>query len=141
MNRAGLPLAIKVPQFVAALMILLGAVASERVLSRFTAMQERHLRDLAALYFHGLSVAILPAALRDDVWEAFDALDRAARREGSLSARVTTFVTEGGVVLASSDPLRFPTGAAMALDVAAVPTPERLSLGSDPTLSVRSPIV
>jgi hypothetical protein len=72
--------------------------------------QERQLRELAALYFDGLSVAVLPAALRNDVWEAFDALDRATHQERSLSARVTTLATDDGEVVASRDPSRFPTG-------------------------------
>lgn len=138
----GLPLAAKVPLLVAGLMIVLGAIASERVLSRLAALQERQLRDLAGLYFDGLSVAILPAALREDVWEAFDALDRATRQGHSLSAAVTTLATEGGLVLASSDPVRFPSGAPAPEALAAARTPDTVTLsGAARTATVQAPLV
>ena len=145
MRRVGslrsLPLAAKAPLLVAALMIALGAVASERVLTRLAEIQQERLRDLAGLYFDGLSVAILPAALRGDVWEAFDALDRAARQRRGMSALVTTLATEDGVVLASSDPLRFPSGEPMPEDLQAAAVPEAVTLdASRPTVLVRSPL-
>lgn len=137
----GLPLAIKVPLLVAGLMMVLGAIASERVLARLDDLQERRLRDLAALYFDGLSVAILPAALRSDVWEAFDALDRATRQERSISAQVTTLSTEDGVVLASSDPVRFPSGMPVPDEFTAAATPEAITLTTAaPTVVVRTPL-
>ncbi|GAB5469291.1 MAG: hypothetical protein Kilf2KO_23210 [Rhodospirillales bacterium] len=111
MRRPGLPLVVRTPLIVAALMILVGAVASNGVLNRLNQIQERQLRDLAALYLDGLSVAVLPAATRQDIWEAFDALDRAGRQDRQVRALVTTVIGEGGAVLASSDPERFPTGA------------------------------
>ena len=135
-----LPLTARVPLLVAGLMILLGAIASERVLSRLAEMQERQLRELAALYFDGLSVAVLPAALRGDVWEAFDALDRATHSGRSLSARVTTLSTADGAVLASSDPLRFPTGSRIEAPLADAATPESLALGGEPQVQVRAPL-
>ncbi|HET9068507.1 MAG TPA: HAMP domain-containing sensor histidine kinase [Amaricoccus sp.] len=134
------PLTVRVPLLVVGLMVVLGAIASERVLSRLADLQERQLRELAALYFDGLSVAVLPAAQRNDVWEAFDALDRATHRDRSLSARVTTLATEGGEVVASSDPVRFPTGSRIDPEAQRAPAPEALTLGSTPTVQVRAPL-
>ncbi|MBA3325329.1 MAG: hypothetical protein H0T41_08750 [Rhodobacteraceae bacterium] len=137
-----LPLAARTPLLVAGLMIVLGAIASERVLSRLADVQERQLRDLAGLYLDGLSVAVLPAALRQDVWEAFDALDRATRRDRSLSANVTALATGDGVVLASSDPIRYPSGSAIPADLAAAPTPQTVTLrGASPAVPVQAPLV
>ena len=124
----GLPLSAKVPLLVAVLMIVLGAIASERVLTRLAAIQEERLRDLAGLYFDGLAVAVLPAALRGDVWEAFDALDRATRQRRGISALVTTLATEDGLVLASSDPLRFPSGDPLPEAFLTSATPEAVAL-------------
>lgn len=135
-----LPLTVRVPVLVVGLMVILGTIASERVLSRLADLQERQLRELATLYFDGLSVAVLPAALRNDVWEAFDGLDRATYRERSLSARVTTLATEDGEIVASSDPVRFPTGSHIDPGAARAPTPEALMLGSAPTVRVRAPL-
>jgi hypothetical protein len=136
-----LPLAAKAPLLVAALMVALGAVASERVLTRLAEIQQERLRDLAGLYFDGLSVAILPAALRGDVWEAFDALDRAARQRRGISALVTTLATGDGRVLASSDPLRFASGDVLPDDLQAAALPESVTLdAARPTALVRSPL-
>lgn len=104
-----IPLTVRAPLIVAVLMILVGAIASERVLASLTATQERQLRDLAAVYLDGLSGAVVPAATRNDVWETFDALDRALRQDRSVRAVVTTVISEDGIVLASTDPERFPT--------------------------------
>jgi signal transduction histidine kinase len=136
-----LPLTVRVPLLVVGLMVVLGAIASERVLSRFADLQQRQLRELAALYFDGLSVAVLPAALRNDVWEAFDALDRATHQERSLSARVTTLATDDGAVVASSDPVRFPTGSQIDAEAARAPLPDALTLGgSAASVMVRAPL-
>ena len=136
-----LPLTVRVPLLVVGLMVVLGAIASERVLSKLADLQERQLRELAALYFDGLSVAVLPAALRNDVWEAFDALDRATHQERSLSARVTTLATDDGEVVASSDPVRFPTGSRLDAEAVGAPTPDALKLGgSAPSVKVRAPL-
>ena len=134
-----LPPTIRVPLLVVGLMVGLGAIASERVLSRLADLQEHQVRDLAELYFDGLSVAVLPAALRNDVWEAFDALDRATHQEGSLSALVTTLATDDGEVVASSDPVQFPTGSRVDDKAANASTPDALKLGSSPSVEVRAP--
>lgn len=97
---------------VVALMILLGTIASERALTRFADLQERQIRDLASLYLNELAVAVLPTPLRADVWEAFDALNRATRREGSLSAQVTTLDDGGRPRARLEQPAALPVGRA-----------------------------
>jgi signal transduction histidine kinase len=143
MKRFGpVPLAIRAPLIVAALMIVVGVIASQQMLSKLADTQQRQLRDLAALYLDGLSVAVLPAAIRLDVWETFDALDRATRQDRGLRALVTTVVGEDGRVLASTDPARFPTGAAADAIHADAPFIENLRLtGTDPSVRVQAPLV
>jgi hypothetical protein len=70
------PITVKVPVAVASLMLLVGFVLSERVLSRLGDTQERHLVELSQSYLDGLSSAIIPSILREDNWEIFDAITR-----------------------------------------------------------------
>lgn len=136
-----LPLTVRTPLMVAALMVVVGTIASERVLTKLAETQQRQLRELAALYLDGLSVAVLPAAIRQDVWEAFDALDRATRQDRGLRALVTTVVSDDGLVLASSDPARFPTGAATGAGLGEAPSVDDLVLtGEEPAVQVQAPL-
>lgn len=141
MRIGALPLTVRVPLMVAGLMIIVGTIASERVLSRLAETQQLHLRDLASLYLDGLSVAVLPAALRGNVWETYEALDRATRQDRRLHALVTTVVLENGEVLASSAPERFPTGAPGGAAFDNVPTADGLVLsGASTSVNVQAPI-
>jgi hypothetical protein len=70
------PITVKVPVAVASLMLLVGFVLSERVLSRLGDTQERHLVELSQSYLDGLSSAIILPILREDNWEIFDAITR-----------------------------------------------------------------
>lgn len=104
------PITVKVPLAVAALMLLVGLVLSERVLSRLTDTQGRHLVELSQSYLDGLSSAIAPSILREDNWEIFDAISRAQAINKSLHP-IETIVTNGeGAVIAASDPKRHPVG-------------------------------
>lgn len=102
-----LPLAARAPLLAAALMALVGIVASSQVLAALTRAQEARLAELARLHVDGLSVALGPAVLRRDVWEVFDTLDRAARSGGGRMA-LTAVADEAGRVLAATDPRRAP---------------------------------
>jgi len=102
------PFAVKAPVLVALLMITVSAVLTEGVLSRFTSTQEEHLDQLTGAYLDGLSSSILPQVLREDVWEVFDALDRASRLYKGLDIVWTTVIGDDGLVIASSKPLQFP---------------------------------
>lgn len=102
------PLTLKVPLLVAVLMIAVAVIISQIVVSRLVKDQEANLTLLANAYLDGLSAAVLPAVIRGDVWETFDALDRARGQYSGVEARYTIVELPNGSVLAASDPTRFP---------------------------------
>ncbi|WP_096788040.1 ATP-binding protein [Rhodobacter sp. CZR27] len=107
-----LPLSVRVPLAAAAMMVATGLVASQQVLGRLDAEQRSRLRELVELQVTGLSVALGPSVLREDVWEVFDTLDRAGEAGGRI---VLTAVADAqGRVIAASDPRRAPVGSALA---------------------------
>jgi signal transduction histidine kinase len=114
---ASVPLVVRVPAIVALVVVLASAVISERVLERLSQSQKAHLSALAATYLDGLSSALLPAVLRGDIWEAYDALDRAASLYQSLHPVETVVTAADGRVLAASDPARFPAFTPLPADV------------------------
>ncbi len=114
---ANWPLAWKVPLLAAGLMIGVAVVISQIVLNRLESDQENNLRLLTSAYLDGLSAAVLPAAIRADVWEAFDALDRARKHYAGLKVRFAIVELPNGKVLASSDPAKFPVQSAVPSDV------------------------
>lgn len=111
------PLAVRVPLVVAVLMIAVSMLIGQVVLHRLARDQERHIADLAAAYLDGVSTAVLPAAIRRDVWEAYDALDRARDRYQGLTIVFAVVTEPSGAVLAASDPRRFPVGSALPADL------------------------
>lgn len=102
------PLTLKVPLLVAALVIAVAAIISQIVLSRLIKDQEANLTLLANAYLDGLSATVLPAVVRGDVWETFDALDRARGQYSGVEARYAIVELPDGSVLAASDPASFP---------------------------------
>ena len=114
---ANWPLAWKVPLLAAGLMIGVAVLISQFVLSRLASDQENNLRLLTSAYLDGLSAAVLPAAQRADVWEAFDALDRARSHYTGVNVRFAILERPNGTVLAASDPLTFPVQSAVPVDV------------------------
>lgn len=118
------PITLKVPLAVAALMVLVGLVLSERVMARLAETQERHLRDLAQGYLDGLSSALAPSILRDDPWEVFDALERAQDLNKGLRPLEAVVTGADGRVIAASDPRRYPIGATL-------PPPDTATDGRD----------
>ena len=105
---ANWPLAWKVPLLAVGLLIGVAAVISQSVLNRLESDQENNLRLLTSAYLDGLSAAVLPSAIHADVWEAFDALDRARDHYAGLNVRFAIVALPNGKVLAASDPLKFP---------------------------------
>jgi two-component system OmpR family sensor kinase len=85
-------------------MVVISAAISERVLARLSRTQENYLDGLAGTYLDGLSSSVLPAVLRDDVWEVFDALDRSSSVYESLVPVETVVTDSDGRVLAATDP-------------------------------------
>jgi hypothetical protein len=102
----GLPLSLRVPLIAAAMMVLVGVVASQQVLSSLSAVQEARLQELARLHVDGLAVALGPPVLRRDVWEVYDTLDRATAARSGQRMVLTVVADEDGRVIAASDPLR-----------------------------------
>ncbi|MCC5982907.1 MAG: hypothetical protein JJU42_00960 [Rhodobacteraceae bacterium] len=62
-----LPLSLRVPLLVAGLMVLMGIVASQLVLSALNRAQVRQLTDLAEIEFRALSTSLGPYVQRDDI--------------------------------------------------------------------------
>ncbi len=103
------PLTLRVPLAVAALMIFISGLISERVLDRLSKSQESYLQSLASSYLDGITAAITPSVLRSDSWEIFDAIER-MRPSGSTISTVETVVSDiDGNVLAASRPEERPT--------------------------------
>jgi signal transduction histidine kinase len=109
------PMAVKVPLVVAILMVAISAVLSNEVLVRLSQTQQRHLEQLTSAYLDGLSSSLMPKLLRDDIWEIFDQLDRSRERYTGLSAVYTIVATRDEIILAASDPRRFPSQEAVPL--------------------------
>lgn len=103
-----IPVSVRVPLIVALMMVAISVVISERVLDRLERTQEGYLNGLAESYLDGVSSAVIPAVLRADVWEVFDALDRSASAYKALALEMTVVTGPDGVVLAASDPDKIP---------------------------------
>ena len=114
---ANWPLAWKVPFLAAGLMIGVAVFISQFVLNRLESDQESNLRLLTSAYLDGLSAAVLPSAQRADVWEAFDALDRARSHYSGVNVRFAIVELPNGKVLAASDPLKFPVQSVVPQDI------------------------
>lgn len=110
------PLTLKVPLLVAGLMIAVSALICQVVLTRLIDDQENNLRQLTSAYLDGISAAVLPGVIRGDVWETFEALDRARGKYAGLAVRHTVVELPNGSVLAASDPLRFPVDTSVPAD-------------------------
>lgn len=121
------PLAWRVPLIVVLLMFSVSVVVTDRVLTRLAETQTRHLAQLSDAYLDGLSSAILPHVVREDVWEVYDVLDRARQRYQGLDIAWTVVGDSQGRVLASSHPREFPLQALLSdrikLRDNAAPTP------------------
>lgn len=122
--RAGTwPITIRVAAATAGLMVLLGLVASQQVLSTLGRLQDARLQEYARLHVEGLAVALGPFALHKDVWEVYDTLDRARANASGERILFTVVADERGRVLAATDPLRAPVDdsiAAFAQDAVSV---------------------
>jgi signal transduction histidine kinase len=108
------PLVVKVPVLVAGLMVTVAFTTSQVVLWRFAQDQESNLKLLTGAYLDALTAAVLPALVRRDAREVFDALDRAqADRYPGFKPRFAIIELPNGTILASSDPRRFPVQGAV----------------------------
>jgi Glutamine phosphoribosylpyrophosphate amidotransferase len=102
------PLTVRIPLVVVVLMVAVAIAISNVVLRRLASDQEMHLQALADSYLDGLSAAVQPNLLRRDIWETFDALDRARGLYRALQTKYALVTLTDGTVLAASDPAAFP---------------------------------
>jgi signal transduction histidine kinase len=102
------PVSWKAPLLAAGLLIAISATISQFVLNRLAADQETNLLSLTDAYLDGISAAVVQPVLRGDVWETFDALDRARVHYAGVAAKYAIVETVDGRVLAASEPMRFP---------------------------------
>lgn len=136
-----LPITLRVPLIMAALMIALGLVASYGVLAALGRLQDERLSETARLHLEGLSVALGPAVLRQDVWEVYDILDRAQATADRQRLLLTIVQDDLGRVLAATDPRRAPVGAdATPFEADAVPAAS-VRMTGDAILRVVEPLV
>ena len=138
-----LPIAVRVPLMGAVMMLLLGLAASQQVLTALTRTQEARLKELTRQHVAGLSLALGPSVLRQDVWDIFDTLDRAGRAGKDHRMVLTVVANDAGTVLAASDPRRAPVGSALAdhFDLGAVPALDGISLARrDTHIRVQAPL-
>ena len=103
------PITARVPMLVVVLMLAVSAVITNQVLSRLAKSQRRHFDELAASYLDGLSSSLVPAVLREDVWETFDILDRARSLYQGLKTNETVVANSRGTILAATDPVAHPS--------------------------------
>lgn len=104
------PITFKAPLMVMILMLAISFVVSNTVLRRLADAQERNLQSLSQTYLDGLSVMLLPNILREDVWEVFDALDRARTAHAGVNALNTFVLNAANRVIAATEPREFPSG-------------------------------
>jgi signal transduction histidine kinase len=138
-----LPIAVRVPLMGAAMMLLAGLVASQQVLTALTRTQEARLEELTRQHVSGLSLALGPAVLRQDIWDVFDTLDRAARAGEDHRMVLTVVANDDGTVIAASDPRRAPVDSALSdqFDLGAVPALDEISLARpDIHMRVQAPL-
>jgi signal transduction histidine kinase len=136
-----LPVTLRVPLVVAGLMVLLGTVASQVVLSVLGRVQDARLSETARLHVEGLSVALGPSVLRADVWEVYDILDRARQTHDGQRLMQSIVADERGRILAATDPPRAPVGEAIAAFEAQAVAPEAIRMTGAPVLRVVAPLV
>ncbi len=103
-----IPLTLRVPAMVAILMIFISVIISERVLNKLYEMQEQHLTAVIGTYFDGLSTALMPAVIREDIWETYDILDRTRSIFTTVAPMETVVTGRDDKVIATSDPRKIP---------------------------------
>ena len=122
------PLTVRVPLIAALLLIFVAVIASERVLSRFSSIQDENLRGVASVYLDSVSIALEPFILRQDIWGTFDTVDRARNAAGDLPVLALVATDSDDQIIAADDPVRFPTGTTALSDLTAAPGIRDLSL-------------
>lgn len=139
---AHIPLSLRVPLFAAGLMILVGIIASQQVLSTLSRVQDARLRELAELHVESLSVALGPHVLREDIWEVYDILQRASGEGGDTRMVFTAVTDRDRRVIAATDPRRAPIDEILPQDIEEAQTPDGLSISGEGTrLVLAAPLI
>lgn len=112
-----IPLTVQAPLLAALLTVIFAVAISQVVLSRLAREQTLALRNLSSAFMDGLTTAVTPGLLTQDVWETFDSLDRAREQYGAVNARYMVVLLPDGRVLAGSAPDRFPVRSLLAKDL------------------------
>lgn len=139
---ARIPLSLRAPLFAAILMILVGVVASQQVLTTLSRVQDARVRELAELHVQSLSVALGPHVLREDIWEVYDTLTRATGEQGDQRLAFTAVTDNTHRVIAATDPRRAPIDETLSDDVTDAQPVDSLSVDGDAThLVLTAPLV
>jgi signal transduction histidine kinase len=136
-----LPLTVRVPAITAVLMLVLGVVAAQGVLAALSRVQAARLAETAQLHVQGLSMALAPSVLRQDVWEVYDILDRARETHDDQRLPLTVVSDERGQVLAATDPRRAPVGSDITAFQPDAVAPDQVRMTGEPVLRVDAPLV
>lgn len=135
------PITIRVAVATAVLMVTLGLVASQQVLSTLGRLQDARLQEYARLHVEGLAVAVGPFALHKDVWEVYDTLDRARANASGQRILFTVVADDRGRVLAATDPGRAPVDSAVgAFAEDAVPVSDVTAANGSSVVRVIAPL-
>lgn len=139
---ARIPLSLRLPIFAAGLMILLGIVASQLVLTTLSRVQDERLRELADLHVESLSVALGPLVLREDIWGVYDTLQRASGENLDRRMVFTAVSGNDARVIAATDPQRAPLDGPLPAEFDHAQSPAALSISGDgPVLVLTAPLV
>jgi signal transduction histidine kinase len=114
---ARVPLTAQAPLLAASLTVVFAVAISQIVLSRLAQEQTGALRNLSSAFLDGVTTAVTPGLLTQDVWETFDSLDRARQQYGAVNARYMVVLLPDGHVLASSSPDLFPVRSELPSDL------------------------
>jgi signal transduction histidine kinase len=136
------PISLRIPLMTAALMVLVGIIASQQVLSNLGDIQDARVREVAQLHVEALAVALGPNVLRKDVWEVYDTLDRAIDRAAMQRMTFAAVADNSGRVLAATDPERAPLDSSISALIPGTQNMEDISVtGNEPHIRLLSNIV
>ncbi len=128
--------------FTAALMILVGFLASQQVLAALRQVQDARIRELAQLQIEALSVALGPLVSRNDIWGVYDTLDRATGQNEGQRLVFAAVANAGGAVLAATNPRRAPVDSNIAALTKGAQALDALSVaGKTAEIKVLAPLV
>jgi signal transduction histidine kinase len=135
-----IPVSLRVPALAALLMIVLGLLASQQVLTSLSRLQDDRVRETALQHISGLSVALGPQVLRKDIWEVFDTLDRARTAHDGRRLAMTIVADTSGRILASTDPRRAAVDGRIDDFIQGAVAAEEVSITGVPILRVLAPL-